>query len=337
MRKKTLIIVITIIIIALIGGVIYGVLSAKNKKENPDESVVTLRPKNSGVVTVPKIEGNTELSEDRKDLLDENILKLIEINEKGSYAFNSKGYVLADENGELQYENLNNDDYANYKHNLIVIINILVDEDYTKVAIEQVQRFYYHYALSLASYDKETTIKKLKRCFPKQGTTQQNLVSNANIEFGIMSTDKFKAVFEPSLTVDDEIPKFSGVAPYVKNQITEVQEKICIYDIYISPTQSDYDGYLESFLHIIIDSFSKNEYTEDETILAQLVFATALFDKEYSPNYIEKIIKCIPKEGVTYDNLKNSVMSEFNTDISGNLFIINYLNGTSDFKELIKD
>jgi flagellar basal body-associated protein FliL len=77
MRKKTLIIVITIIIIALIGGVIYGVLSAKNKKENPDEPINTFKPKNSGVVTVPKIEGNTELSEDRKELLDENIVRAI--------------------------------------------------------------------------------------------------------------------------------------------------------------------------------------------------------------------------------------------------------------------
>ena len=90
-------------------------------------------------------------------------------------------------------------------------------------------------------------------------------------------------------------------------------------------------------MHIKIDRFARDEYTEDDIILAQLVFATAVFEKEYTSDYIERMMSCISKDGVTFENLKNSVMSEFNADISGNLFIINYLNGTSDFKELIED
>ena len=313
MRKKTLIIVITIIIIALVGGAIYSVLSAKNKKENHDDSINEFT-QNNGIVN--KIEGNTELSEDRKNLLDENIVRMIDMYVKGSLAMDDKGYFLTNENRELYYENKSELDYSNYKQNLIVIINALADEGYTKEAILQVQKFYFQFAESLTRYDKETMFIKLKQCFPRTGTNQQSLTDNASSVFGIMGGDGFKSIFTPTVQVVVEIPKLSEVAPYTVPTITEEQEKICIYDMYINPTQNDYEGHLESFLHIIIHQFGTEGYTEDEIILAQLVYTTGIFDAVYTPDYILKLMTCIPKGEVTFESLKNSVMIEFNTDIS---------------------
>lgn len=336
-HRKVIIVLIVIISMLLVGALIYSVVikhGADPSETLPGETTLTETEFNPDeTITVPKLEGNSALSEDRQGLLDQNILKQIERITVGTPVADEDGNYIADENGELIYEAQSIINYINYEENLIVIINEFADAGYSNDTIAQVQRFYFEYADVLAKYyDSDKMIEKLKECFRKSGNTTNSLTSSAKEIFGFIRGDDFVFVFEPTVEVADIKIPFCVVKINTHPELTTDLEKLCIYDDWYDPFYKDYERNLEDYLHIIILGFEMAGYNNHEIVLAQLLYAGTLTAADYRSDFLEVMMRCIPKDKLySIEELRTSVINEFNVDIMNNLIISNYFEGKSEY------
>jgi hypothetical protein len=334
-HSKVIITLAVVISLLLIGAAVYSIifrLGTEPSETLTDETTLAETESDPDeTITVPEIEGNSVLSEDRQSLLDENIIKQIERITVGSPVADEDGNYITDENGELIYEAQSVINYINYEANLSVIINEFADAGYSDDAIAQVQRFYYEYADVLAKYyDSDEIIEKLMECFRKSGNTPKALTSSAKEIFGFIRGDDFEFVFEPTAEVADIKIAFCVVKINYTPELTADLEQLCIYDEWHNPNDEEYERTLKSYLYNIIESFAKDGYNNHDIVLAQLLYAGYIADTTYRADYISTLMRCIPKnESYTYDDLRAAVLEEFGADISGRRIVKDYLDGNS--------
>lgn len=143
LNNKPLIIIAAIILLLSIGVTVALVVT--NNDDTPDTPDVTDDPIVSDTpitpdnpIQIPVFIGNTELSEERSELLDSGIIAEIERLKTGVPKEDEEGNYLTDEHGIVIYETSYVVDYPDMETNLVVIINHFADKGYTEEAIIQI-------------------------------------------------------------------------------------------------------------------------------------------------------------------------------------------------------
>ena len=117
---KNKLFIIAPIILAAIIVVVWIALGVTKPLAPPDDET---QPEETEEYYVPPIVGDTEISEERKPLLDENIIDLIENADRQIPKIDENGNIVIDENGNIVTESTGDPDYTNVKENIAVIVN----------------------------------------------------------------------------------------------------------------------------------------------------------------------------------------------------------------------
>ena len=68
---------------------------------------------------------------------------------------------------------------------------------------------------------------------------------------------------------------------YFNEELTEEDEMICIFDIWHSEENAEYERNLELWCHKIVKELQKKNMDEETIIAAQILYAASLADTEY--------------------------------------------------------
>ena len=331
MNKKVITaIIVAVVLLLIIASVIAVVLL--NQNQSAEVPTITDTENDSDYpIKVPIILGDTELSEDREELLDKNIIAHIKLMQRGYIKEDENGSYLTDEKGRLIYEYTGAVDYSNVEDNLRVMINTFSDMEYTAESIKQIQRYYFHYCASLAKYDTRDLTQKIALCFPPEGTNSEDLTKNAEKVFGQMRYDGFYFVFEESEAVAELKIEFYNVKAWGNTELSENRAHLCIIDEWY--VGDGYDRNLEGWFHKLINEMSDNGYGDKDIITAQLLFAGSLAQSEYRHDLMDGIYQCISSEREkSIDELKEDVQSFFGVNIEDNISLIEYLEGVTVYE-----
>lgn len=341
MRNKRLFLIIGIavpLIVVLVIGCFF--IFGNNDKSSvgtddlpiAGEPPVTSPESNDEVIVVKPFEGNSTLTDKRKQLLETAILDEIALYKKGSPLCDEYGSILTDEHGILIYVSNALVDYDGVETNLAVIINHFADKGYSDEAIRQLQRYYFNYARAFAKYHTENILDKLELCFPPNGTTPDELTEKAKDVFGQIREDGFPFVFEEPVPVKELPVPFCAVKAWGDTSLTVEREKLCIYDLISSENESEFN--LEGWLHKIVNEMSDFGYGEKEIIVAQLLYAGSLVDTEYRHDLLDAMRQCMPLEAEpTIEEFKMHVQNRFDVNIEDNVALMDYLEGRTAYEK----
>lgn len=329
MHKKSFIIFISIATVLLIAGITASLILLNNNDNTlPIDTDI---PANTEI-TVPPIEGNTVISEEREVLLDKNIFALIEQSSAKIPLVNEDGNYVTDENGDLIYDDAYTSDYTNVKENLVVIVNEFADTGYSDMVIKYVQRFYFEYCNQLISYESEDLIHKLMYCFNVSGNTCEQISKAVFETFGFDREDEFAFVFKEMLPPSENIVLFYEVKPIVTFEWNSNLEKHCIYNIwYAEDSDKSYKRNAEAYLHIIVCNMNEVGASEFDIRLAQLLYCGFIADAEYSADWLERLMLAFSEGTPDYDSLRNTMLNEFGFDIYSNQIVSFYYEGITEF------
>ena len=327
MSKKTFIILFVVLAVTIVGVLVTIFLIRDKKDDSTKVPISTISPSDTvNKTTIPKMDGESELSNERKEILDKNIISQIKAMEKGVLMEDENGNYLTDENGQLLYEGVIAIDYSNVENNLSVIINAFADKNYTDEAIRQIQRYYYQYCWTFVNYPTDEIIEKIALCFPSDGTDSETLTKKANEVFGQNRKDGFAFVFEETPDLAEIKVEFNNVKAWGNTSASEKYEWLCVHDYFYS--DEVYDRNLEGWLHKIINEMSDYGYGEKEILIAQLLYVGSLSVTEYRYDLIDCMRQCISIEReLTTEELKENVQRVFDVDIENNLPLMQYLDG----------
>ena len=338
LNNKLIIIIIAIVLVISI-GVTVAIIIANNENTKDVSDVVystiisdtPITPNNS--IKIPVFIGNTELSEERAELLEKGILTEIERLSTGTPKEDENGNFLTDEYGILMYESNCDVDYTEMQKNLAVIINYFADKNYSNEAIFQIQRYYFHYARSFAKYETKNVIEKMELCFPAGGTNPDDLTKKAEEIFGQIREDGFPFVFEAPVEIANIQVMFCAVKAWGNTVLKDDEETICIFDEIYSGNKIEQN--LEGWLHKIINEMSLFGYGEKELIIAQLLYAGSLSETEYRYDLIDAMRMCIScEQEQSIEDLKVAVQTVFDVNVEYNIALMDYLEGLTVYGDV---
>lgn len=322
------------LVVVLIVGLFFIFRADEQKDPTPPDTTDTQQPNQSGddsdviipIEVIPAYTGNTELTDERKAYLNQGILSEIERTMAGVPVADESGSILTDENGAFIYEATTAFDFTNVEHNLAIIINHFADKGYTFEAIQQIQRMYFHYSSNYSKYEIDELLGKLEACFPYNGTTPEALTEKAKEVFGHVREDGFPFVFEDAVVAEFSF-YFCDVKPYFNEELSEEDEMICIFDIWHSEENAEYERNLELWCHKIVKELQKKNMNEEAIIAAQILYAASLADTEYRATLIADLAHCFADEAMYDITVFNDRVYEiFGVNIEDNVPLMEYLN-----------
>lgn len=320
--------------VALIVGLFYIFRADEQKDPTPPDTTDTQPPDQSRddtdefipIEVIPAFTGNAELSDERKAYLNRGILSEIERTMAGVPVADENGSILTDENGAFIYESTTAFDFTNIEHNLAIIINHFADKGYSFEAIQQVQRMYFHYSSNYSKYEIDELLKKLEACFPSNGTTAEALTEKAKEVFDHVREDGFSFVFEDTVVAEFSF-YFCDVKPYFNEELSEEDEMICIFDIWHSEENAEYERNLELWCHKIVKDLQKKNIDDETIIVAQIFYAASLADTEYRATLIDDLVLCFADNAMYNITVFNDkVYQVFGINIEDNVPLMEYLN-----------
>ena len=236
------------------------------------------------------------------------------------------GSILTDEAGSFIFEATTAFDFTNIENNLAIMINHFADKGYSFDSIQQIQRMYFHYSSNYSKYEIDELLDKLEACFPSNGTTPEDLTEKAKEVFGHVREDGFPFVFEDTVVAEFSF-YFCDVKPYFNEELTEEDEMICIFDIWHSEENAEYERNLELWCHKIVKELQKKNMDEETIIAAQILYAASLADTEYRATLIDDLVHCFADNALNDIILLNDRAYEiFGVNIEDNVPLMEYLN-----------
>ena len=325
---------VVLLIVALIIGFVFLFKTDEPKDLTPSDTTEIQPPHQTGdtpddtsepIKVIPAFTGNTELSDERKTYINQGVLAEIERAMTGVPAADENGSILTDEKGEFFFEATTAFDFTNIENNLAIIINHFADKGYSFDSIQQIQRMYFHYSSNYSKYGIEELLEKLESCFPPDGTTPEALTERAKEVFGHVREDGFPFVFEDTVVADLSF-YFCDVKPYFNEELSEEDEKICIFDVWHSEENAEYERNLELWCHKIIMDLQKKNTDSEAIIAAQILYAASLADTEYHATLIEKLELCFADNAIhDIPRLNDKVYEVFGINIEDNVPLMDYL------------
>lgn len=335
LNKRMLIpLLIILLSVALIVGLFYIFRADEQKDPTPPDTTDIQPPDQSRddtdefipIEVIPAFTGNAELSDERKAYLNQGILSEIERTMAGVPVADESGSILTDENGAFIYESTTAFDFTNIEHNLAIIINHFADKGYSFEAIQQIQRMYFHYSSNYSKYEIDELLEKLEACFPSNGTTAEELTETAKEVFGHAREDGFSFVFEDTVVAEFSF-YFCDVKPYFNEELSEEDEMICIFDIWHSEENAEYERNLELWCHKIVKDLQKKNIDDETIIAAQILYAASLADTEYRATLIDDLVLCFADDAMYNITVFNDkVYQVFGINIEDNVPLMEYLN-----------
>ena len=287
---------------------------------------------------VPPLVGDSEISEERKPLLDENIMDVIERAGSKIPMVDEDGNIVTDESGNIVMENVETPDYSNVKENLIVIVNAFADRGYSEESIALVQRFYFRYYDILSEYSSSDLIEKLTSCFSATENVKSELCRTISAIFGLYRDDEFAFLFEESLPPADIKALFFEVKPTVKFEWSDELERHCIYSAWFAQNgDAVHDRHLEDYLHTIVYRMNRKDASPFDIRLAQLIYCAYVSDAEYRADGIDLLIDAVTAHSDDFDDLKFCILELFDVNIYSNRIIPSYYAGITEFNEGVRD
>ena len=328
---KNKLFIIAPIILAAIIVVVWIALGVTKPPAPPDDET---QPEETEEYYVPPIVGDTEISEERKPLLDENIIDLIENADRQIPKIDENGNIVIDENGNIVTESTEAPDYTNVKENIAVIVNEFADRGYSEEAIALVQRFYFRYYDILGVYSSDDLINKLTSCFQKTENTKSELSRNISSTFGLYREDEFAFLFEESLSSSETKVLFFEVKPLSDYGCAGKIEIDCLYSEWFTENgDAVHDRNLEAYLHTIAYRMSEDNASSFDIRLAQLLYCAFIADTEYRADGIDLLTSTVSDNSESFGTLKESLYESFGVDISSNRIIEAYYKGITEFNE----
>ena len=322
------------LVVALIVGLFFIFRADEQKDPTPSDTTETQSPNKSGediddiipIEVIPAFTGNAELSDERKGYLNQGILSEIERTMAGVPVADEYGSILTDEKGSFIYEATTAFDFTNIENNLAIIINHFADKGYSFDAIQQIQRMYFHYSSNYSKYEIDDLLEKLEACFPSNGTTPEALTDTAKEVFGHVREDGFPFVFEDAVVAEFSF-YFCDVKPYFNEELSEEDEMICIFDIWHSEENAEYERNLELWCHKIVKDLQKKNMDDEAIIAAQILYAASLADTEYRATLIDDLVLCFADDAMYDITVFNDKAYEiFGINIEDNVPLMEYLN-----------
>lgn len=332
-NRMLLPVIIIPLVVALAVG-LYFIFRADEQTQPPVDTTETQPPSNSGnepedviipIEVIPAFSGNTELSDERKAYINQGILSEIERTMSGVPIADENGSILTDENGLYIYEATTAFDFTNIENNLAIMINHFADKGYSYESIQQIQRMYFHYSSNYSKYEIDDLLEKLEECFPSDGTTPEALTVKAKEVFGHVREDGFPFVFEDTVVAEISF-LFCDVKPYFNEELSEYDETICIFDIWHSEENAEYERNLELWCHKIVKDLQKKNIEEDAIIAAQILYAASLADTEYRTTLIEDLVLCFADDAMYNITLfTDNAYEIFGINVEDNYPLMEYL------------
>lgn len=332
-KKKIIFIILAALLAVAVVTLVFVKVLPKDEPIRPDTPDIEKKDTDGlgKLKMVNPLAGDPDLSKERQSLLNRNTLEQIDRLENGVPYLDEDGNCLVNEFGDLLYEKEITFDYGGVEDNLKILVNYFADEKYSDEAIQQIQRFYFQFFQSFQKEQSEDLYEKLKACFPKDGTTAEQLTSDVETVFGFTRDDGFPFVFSDKMIFEYHVPVCT-VKPFESIELTEEQEQLCLYDVLHTPDDAIYERNLEAWLHKIISELSAVGYGEKELVEAQLLFFGSLFETDYRADLVDAIRECIPQEReVSVEELKASVLRKFGIELNHNTRLLSYMNGESTF------
>jgi hypothetical protein len=322
------------LVVALIVGLFFIFRADEQKDPTPPDTTDTQQPNQSGedtdeiisIEVIPAFTGNAELSDERKAYINQGILSEIERTMAGVPVADENGSIVTDEAGSFIFEATTAFDFTNIENNLAIMINHFADKGYSFDSIQQIQRLYFHYSSNYSKYEIDELLDKLEACFPSNGTTPEALTEKAKEVFGHVREDGFPFVFEDTVVAEFSF-YFCDVKPYFNEELTEEDEMICIFDIWHSEENAEYERNLELWCHKIVKELQKKNMDEETIIAAQILYAASLADTEYRATLIDDLVRCFADNALNDIILLNDRAYEiFGVNIEDNVPLMEYLN-----------
>ena len=102
---------------------------------------------------------------------------------------------------------------------------------------------------------------------------------------------------------------------------------ICIFDIWHSEENAEYERNLELWCHKIVKELQKKNMDEETIIAAQILYAASLADTEYRATLIDGLVRCFADNALNDIILLNDRAYEiFGVNIEDNVPLMEYLN-----------
>lgn len=329
MKHKTFIIAPIIVAIALLTG--WLLFRKPPSPTPPDDETETTETEE---YLVPPIIGDTEISEERQPLLDENIMDVIKSADKQIPLVDENGDIVTDEDGNILTESVEMPDYTGVRENLIVIVNEFADRGYSEESITLVQRFYFRYYDRFGNYSSDELMDKLTTCFSPEKNAQSELSRKISSTFGLYRDDEFAFLFEESLSSADIKVLFFDVKPHVDFAWTNEHESHCIYSAWFAQNSDEvHERNLEAYLHTIVYRMTEENASSFDIRLAQLLYCAYIADTEYRADGIDLLIDTVTNNAASFDALQESLVTAFGVDISANQIIPAYYKGITEFNQ----
>jgi len=332
-NRMLLPVIIIPLVVALAVG-LYFIFRADEQTPPSVDTTETQPPSNSGdepdeiipIEVIPAFTGNAELSDERKAYVNHGILSEIERTMAGVPVADENGSILTDEAGSFIFEATTAFDFTNIENNLAIMINHFADKGYSFDSIQQIQRMYFHYSSNYSKYEIDELLDKLEACFPSNGTTPEALTEKAKEVFGHVREDGFPFVFEDTVVAEFSF-YFCDVKPYFNEELSEEDEMICIFDIWHSEENAEYERNLELWCHKIVKDLQKKNMDDETIIAAQILYAASLADTEYRATLIDDLVLCFADDAMYDITVFNDKAYEiFGINIEDNVPLMEYLN-----------
>jgi len=331
-NRMLLPVIIIPLVVALAVG-LYFIFRADEQTPPSVDTTETQPPSNSGdepdeiipIEVIPAFTGNAELSDERKAYVNHGILSEIERTMAGVPVADENGSILTDEAGSFIFEATTAFDFTNIENNLAIMINHFADKGYSFDSIQQIQRMYFHYSSNYSKYEIDELLDKLEACFPSNGTTPEALTEKAKEVFGHVREDGFPFVFEDTVVAEFSF-YFCDVKPYFNEELSEEDEMICIFDIWHSEENAEYERNLELWCHKIVKELQKKNMDDETIIAAQILYAASLADTEYRATLIDDLVLCFADDAMYDITVFNDKAYEiFGINIEDNVPLMEYL------------
>ena len=327
-NRPILIVTIILIVIGLVAAGVW--LLTQREDTNPpgiNEEQLNNNEESNEDIQIDHIAGEVlpDFENGSEVYLDETVVDRLVRMEQGIPVVDVNGNYKIDDKGELICEDAE-EDVEKILNTLVPLINHFAEKEYTTVAHHQVQRFYVELRNSLSDYSFELLCEKIAVCIPQDGAASEGFSELVLQEFGIARGDDFSFVFH-AVESAEALVEFCNVLPN-SIDISEEDERYCIYESWRNQEDDGYERNLESWLHHIIVTMRENDMNETYISVAQMLYAGTLADAQYKPNWQASLLKCFALKTFTYDAFNTAVKQEFGVGIDSNLPLQEYFEAT---------